>query len=82
MLSLTSFRATARRVTPDQAAQEVGDAFFDDFDAAAVWLYDGLCFICEMPDGSFWVPVERDDMSGTREECEVFLYVQHYVHQF
>jgi len=79
MLSLTEFRQTRERVSPEVASEKL--QMTDDYwsgDEAAVLIYDGSLFIMEMKDGSFYTLIERDDFRGTRDEMEATLFLEWY----
>lgn len=82
--TLEAFRATGERVSIETACKAINvdpEAFEG---AQAVWLYAGLTYIEErshaaggapMP-APFYVQIERDDYSGTKEQIEARLWFE------
>lgn len=79
MLSLTEFRQTRERVSPEEASEKL-QVTDDDWsgEEAAILIYDGCLFIMEMKDGSYETPIESDMFEGTREDMEATLFLEWY----
>ena len=81
-MTLEAFRATGQRVSIETACEALNEDASTFEGAQAVWLYDGLTYIEErshavggapMP-APFYVQIERDDYSGTKEQMEARLW--------
>lgn len=70
MLNLEQFRASATETDVATFAQSV------DLPegVSKVWVYAGICFLCEMTDGRFYCLLERDEFYGTRDAMESELF--------
>ncbi|MBW3243437.1 hypothetical protein KUV57_12255 [Epibacterium sp. DP7N7-1] len=79
MLSLTEFRLTRERVSPEEASKKL--QITDDYwsgEEDAILIYDGSLFIMEMKDGTFETYVEREGYRGALEEMEKTLFLEWY----
>jgi hypothetical protein len=83
-MTLEAFRATGQRVSIETACEALNEDASTFEGAQAIWLYAGLTYIEErslaqggapMP-APFYVQIERDDYSGTKEQVEARLWFE------
>ena len=77
--NIEEFRSRKETFSPDIAAELLRydiEQFGDN--CKSILIYDGM-YISELESGEYWTIVGRDEVLGTLEECEEFLFYDWYI---